>query len=357
MNFRGEVIEHFVKSGYSVVLVAPEKEDKQLVSSATMDGIKYIPIEMGRSTANPASNFRYFIALFKIIKKEKPDYVFNYTIKPNIFGSIAAKLNGCHTTAMMAGMGYVFEQDNTKTKIARTLYHIGLRFTDHLLLLNESNLKIVRDKRLCSQNKIVLLNGGEGVNLEKFQLQDNDSDDITFLFIGRVLWDKGYDEFTKAAQEVKEACPKAKFKVLGSLDPSHPNSVPIERVRSDEAKGLIEYCGFTNDMNAVYKWKGVVVTLPTTYGEGMNRSLMEACASGKPIITTDIAGCRELVADGGNGYLTKPKDAAALAEAMLKYLKLPEEARRQFSLKSREIAERRFDVNDVIKVYMDIVKD
>lgn len=354
INFRGDVIDYFKNHGAEVVLVAPEKEDEQMRISIPT-GVKYIPIRMGRTTTNPVNDMRYFFRLLKIMRRERPDFVFNYTIKPNIYGSMAARFVGSHTTAMMAGLGYTFKNDTLPARVGRQLYKLGLHFTHHLLLLNAENEATVKARNVCDKSKIILLNGGEGVNLTRFTPHDNTSDVTTFLFIGRVLWEKGYDEFSKAARMVKARHPEACFKVLGSLDPSYPKSVPVERVRADERDGIIEYAGFTNDMNSVYAQKGVVITLPSYYGEGMNRSLMEACASAKPIITTDIAGCRELVVDGRNGFIVKPKDSEALAEAMLKYIDLSADEKAEFSLNSRKHAEERFDINKVISVYADIV--
>lgn len=353
VNFRGCVIRHFVQKGYDVTLVAPEKEDKYM-RTGVPDGVKYIPVKMGRTVSNPLNDIKYFLRLLKIIRREKPDYVFNYTIKPNIYGSIVAKLCGCHTTAMMAGLGFAFSSNSLQARVARMLYRVGLFFTDHLLLLNESNYETVLKKKLCKRSKMILLNGGEGVDLDRFAFKDNESDNVTFLFIGRVLWDKGYNEFTKAAEMVKKEHPNVKFKILGTLDPSYPLSVPSERVKEDEKKGTIEYLSFTNDMAAVYNEKGLVITLPS-YGEGMNRTLMEACASGKPIITTDIAGCRETVDNGKNGFLVPVKDANALATAMIKYINLSSDKKRKFSVRSRVIAESRFNIRNVIKAYDNIV--
>lgn len=354
INFRIDVISYFVDRGFDVVLVAPEKEDAQMRISLP-EKIRYIPIEMGRTTTNPLNDVRYFFRLLKIFKKEKPDFVFNYTIKPNIYGTIAAKICKSYTVAMMAGLGYTFENDTFKTKIARMLYKIGLMFTDNLFLLNESNVATVIQNKICDKRKIILLDGGEGVDLNRFHFHDNESKSTTFLFIGRVLWDKGYDEFSKAARIVKKSRPDVKFKVLGSLDPSYPKSVPIERINQDEKSGLIEYIGFTNDMNLIYSQKGIVVTLPSYYGEGMNRSLMEACASGKPIITTCISGCKELVIDGENGFIVEPKDTNSLVKAMMMYINLSDEDKSRLSLNSRKLAEDRFDVRKVVSVYAGII--
>lgn len=354
INFRGDVITYFKNIGCEVVLVAPEKEDEQMRTEIP-EYVRYVPVKMGRTTTNPMDDLKYFYRLLRIFRKEKPDFVFNYTIKPNIYGSIAGKMCHCHTTAMMAGLGYTFKNNTLSAKIARMLYKIGLVFTDNLLLLNVDNLNTVKRKGLCKEDKIILLEGGEGVNLDKFTLKRNESVDTTFLFIGRVLWDKGYDEFSKAARIVKAKYPNVRFEVLGALDPSYPKSVPVDRIKKDEDEGIIKYIGFTNDINSVYERKGLVITLPSYYGEGMNRSLMEACASGKPIITTDIAGCRELVVDGENGYVVRTKDVETLAGAMFRYINLSDEDKRSFSLNSRRLAEDRFDINKVISVYASIV--
>ncbi len=354
VNFRGEIIRNFMEKGCAVVLVAPEKEDKQM-RTGIPQGVKYIPIRMGRTGVNPLKDIRYFLRLLAIMKSEKPDFVFNYTIKPNIYGSIAARLAGCNSTAMMAGLGYSFTNAGLIARIARTLYRIGLSCSNHLLLLNEENRKTVEQTHLCSRHKIIMLKGGEGVDVKHFCAYDNAASSTTFIFIGRVLWEKGYDEFAKAARIVKTKYPETKFKVLGSLDPSYPKSVPESRIRQDEAEGVLEYIGFTNNMDEIYRQKGLVVTLPSYYGEGMNRALMEACASGKPIITTNIAGCRELVDNGVNGFIVPTKDADALATAMLNYLAMDDAAKQSFSKASRKKAETDFDVADVVRVYNGIV--
>ncbi len=354
VNFRGEIIRDFQEKGCTVVLVAPEKEDKQM-RTGIPHGVKYIPIRMGRTGVNPLKDISYFFRLLAIMKREKPDFVFNYTIKPNIYGSIAARLAGCHSTAMMAGLGYSFTNAGLIARIARMLYRIGLSCSDHLLLLNDDNRKTVETTHLCSPNKIIMLKGGEGVDVSRFRAYDNNASSTTFLFIGRVLWEKGYGEFAEAARIVKSKHPEAKFKVLGSLDPSYPKSVPEGRIRQDEADGVLEYIGFTNNMDEIYCQKGVVVTLPSYYGEGMNRALMEACASGKPIITTNIAGCRELVDDGINGFVVPTKNVEALASAMLDYLAMDDASKDAFSKASRMKAESDFDVADVVRVYNGIV--
>lgn len=355
VNFRGEVIRHLVDLGHHVVLVAPEKEDKQMRTKIP-EGVRYVPVDMGRTSLNPINDFKYLVRMFLIFKREKPDYIFTYTIKPNIYGSIAARLVGCHSTAMMAGLGYIFINDGFVLRTARKLYRFGLSFTDHIMLLNQYNRQLVISKHMCSADKIVLLEGGEGINIANYEKYDNASNETTFLFIGRILWDKGYDEFTRAARKVKEVYPNAKFELLGSLDPSYPKSVPLERLKKDETDGIVKYIGFTPDMSQVYSRRGIVMTLPS-YSEGMNRALMEACATGKPIITSDIPGCREAVEEGKNGFLVPVRNVDALADAMIRFLRMNEDEKEMFSNNSRYMAEKLFDVRNVIKKYDEILKN
>lgn len=355
VNFRGEVIRHFLMQGDDVVLVAPEKEDEQM-RTAIPKGVRYVPVSMGRTSMNPVNDLKYFFQMMRVLHREKPDYVFNYTIKPNIYGTLAARLLGVHSTAMMAGLGYIFINDNVLTRMARALYRFGLRFTEHLLVLNRYNAQLVEKNRMCPMHKVILLEGGEGINLSNYEVTDNASAATTFLYIGRILWDKGYEELSQAARIVKQKHPDVRVELLGSMDPNYPKNVPAERVKADESDGILSYIGFTSDMASVYQRKGIVVVLPS-YSEGMNRALMEACASGKPIITTDIPGCREAVDEGCNGYLVPPRDAEALAQAMLRFIDLDKQQKAEFSAASRRKAESTFDVEKVIRVYDDIVKE
>lgn len=354
LNFRGAVIRHFIKLGYDVVIVAPEKEASQM-RTAIPDDIRLIPVKMDRAKATLLNDVKYFIHILQIYRSEKPDYIFHYTIKPNIYGSIAAKICGIKSTAMMPGLGYAFTSNGIVSRVARILYKIGLSCTHHLFLLNKDNYDVVVGRNVCAPKKIVLLDGGEGVDIDTFKFQDNCSDKTTFLFIGRILYDKGYREYVECARQIKKEYPGVEFEMLGTLDPSYPNSVNEEELAADCRSGAIKHLGFTSDMMAVYARKGLVIVLPSFYGEGLNRSLMEACASGKPIITTDIAGCRETVVNGENGFCIEPKSTSALVSAVKKYLALTENERKAMSTASRKLAEQRFDMKNVIKKYEEIV--
>ncbi|MBM6736208.1 hypothetical protein H7U35_13460 [Mediterranea massiliensis] len=165
LNFRGDVIENYVTNGYKVVLVAP----KTMELPDNWKGIKYIPVKLNRSAMNPLSELKYLCRLIKIYYKERPDYIFHYTIKPNIYGTLAAKFCGIPSTAMIAGLGYVFDHKGIGCFIARGLYRFALRFSQKVLVLNSYNRDLVLEKRIAAPEQVILLPGGEGINLEKYK--------------------------------------------------------------------------------------------------------------------------------------------------------------------------------------------
>ena len=348
--FRKEVMRHFLERGCDVVVVTPDKTSI-LCGDNLPDGIKLRCVKMNRTSTNPFLDMMYVVRLARIFRQERPDYIFNYTIKPNIYGSMMAKIQGIPCTCMMAGLGYAFTNNSLPSRIARVLYRIGIRNSEHLLLLNEENVRTVRSLNLCDDRKIEYLKGGEGVNLNYYTYCDNRSDVTTFLFIARLIEEKGYRDFVDAARIVKAQYPEVRFQVIGEYDLGYPRAVTEEEVTSDVKEGVIEFLGTTNDMRQYYRLPGYVICIPSYYSEGLNRSLMEGCSAGKPIITTDHPGCREMVIEGVNGFKVPTKDPKALAEAMIRYFKLTPEAKQKMSIESRKLAEQRFDVNHVIEVY------
>lgn len=164
INFRGEIINDYARNGHKVILIAPINSDYSLKEP----NIRIIPIEINRSGMNPFSDLKYFLKLLAIYRREKPDYIFHYTIKPNIYGSIAAKISKTPSTAMIAGLGYVFTDNSLGSKIARFLYRFSMRFPEKVLILNKYNREVLIEKKIASDEKIILLKGGEGVDLTKF---------------------------------------------------------------------------------------------------------------------------------------------------------------------------------------------
>lgn len=351
--FRIDAINHFLSQGHEVILVSPKGKDEDMKKIPPQ--AKFIPINVNRTSTSITENINYLKQLNKVLKAEKPDYMFNFTIKPNVYGSIASKLQRVPSSCMIAGLGYAFSHNDFKSKVARALYRFSMKFTQHIMVLNKSNYDTVINKKLCPKEKLIWLQGGEGVNLDSYPYYDNTADDIKFVFIARLIPDKGYREFVQAAKAIKERYPNVQFNVVGGLDEGYPDAITREEVDQDVKNGYIEYLGTFSDMLEVYSRPGTVITIPSYYSEGLNRSLMEGCSCGKPIITTNIFGCRETVEDGVNGFLVEPRDVQSLVDAISRYIELSQEQKRQMSLESRKLAQSRFDINNVIAVYDDII--
>ncbi len=355
LNFRGCIVTHLRDMGHEVVMVSPV--DAPSKGMSVPDGVRHIAIDMRRTSMNPLHDVRYFFRLFKIYREERPDYIFHFTIKPNIYGTLAARLLGIHGTAMVAGLGFTFSHGGLASKVAHQLFRFALGFADKIMVLNEENGRILMERKVACEEQVVLLDGGEGVDLERFLFSDNRSDKTIFLMVARVLYDKGYREVVEAAKIVKRTYPEVEVQLLGPVDEAYPNAVSREQIRLDEESGAITYLGYTTEPEKFMGRPGILLLLLSSYHEGLNRSLMEGCALGKPIIASDIPGCRETVREGENGYLVPPKDVNALVDAMLRYLSLSEEEKKSMSINSRRLAEERFDINNVKGYYERILRE
>lgn len=350
VNFRGSVIRHFVQQGDEVVLVAPQ-DDESIMKVDIPEGVRYIPVRLNRCSRNPFTDLIYCAHLYRIYRKEHPDYIFHYTIKPNVYGSIAARLSGINCTGMVAGLGYGLLGDGMLSRLLAVMYRYAFKYVSSIFVLNKFNYQYLLDHKFCTSAQLRLFKGGEGVDLSAYPyVREESGSPVVFLMVGRVLYDKGYREYVQAAKIVKQQYPDVRCQLLGMLDETYPAHVDEEELKRDVEEGTIEYLASTNDVMQYLGRSGVVVVLPS-YFEGLSRSLMEACAVGRPIIATDIPGCRETVDEGKNGFLVKVKDSSSLAEGMLRYLSLSDAEKQAFSRHSRKKAEETFDVRQVIKEY------
>lgn len=352
LNFRGNIIKHFAEQGHEIVLVSPA--DNEFTCEINIPNVRHISIDMTRSSINPIHDLKYFLLLKKIYKQEHPDYIFHYSIKPNIYGTLAAKTLHIPSTAMIAGLGYVFYQQKLTCKIARYLYKLSLRYAEYVMLLNWGSRTFLLNHDFIKLDQLIHLTGGEGIDLLRFSPQQKkpQSNKIVFLMIARPLYDKGYLEYVAAARLIKEKYRNIEFLLLGSNAP-HPTKVPLEILQKDVDDGIINYLEVRNDVRPIIESCDCVV-LPS-YNEGLSRSLMEAIAMGKPVITTDIPGCRETVEDGKNGYLVQPKNKEELKRAFEKFIALTNDERLCMGKYSRQKAEREFDIKNAITVYEKIV--
>lgn len=351
LNFRGNVIRYYAEHGFEVVLVAP----KTLKDYSLGKNVRYIPVKLSRSGMNPWRDWLYFKDLCAIYRTERPDYAFHYTIKPNIYGTLAARRYKISSSVMIAGLGYVFYRKSLGCWIARKLYRFALNFSDKVLVLNAANKELLLRRNMVTPSKLLHLKGGEGVDLKHFCIreQNGNHSNIVFLMIARLLYDKGYEEYVQTAKVLTSECSEVEFQLLGGVDVSYPRHVPEARIRQDANAGYIRYWGYCPDVAAKIQGADCIV-LPSFYNEGLSRVLMEALAMGKPIITTDIPGCRETVEEGKNGFLAQPQNTESLIVAVKNFLALSREERREMGTYSRRKAEQEFDIVDVVKVYKQI---
>lgn len=356
INFRGSVMRHFSELGHEIVVVAPDDHHTEMKAHVP-DFVRFVPVQLNRTSRNPLDDLRYMLKLIKVYRQERPDFIFHYTIKPNIYGTLAAAICGIPTVAVVAGLGYAFQQDASLTaRVAKHLYRFALGFSKRVFVLNESNYRTLVDLKMVHEDKLQLLPFGEGIDTNELSEGEPLFVDtpVTFMMVARLLYDKGYAEFVEAARTLTDKGVRASWCIMGPIDESYPKAVSRDTVDADVADGTISYLGFSSHPLDFMAKAGICIVLPS-YHEGMSRSLMEACALGRPVITTDIPGCREMVKEGKNGYLVPPQNAEALADAMLRYVSLTPEEKRAMGRESRRIAVNCYDVSNVISVYDNVL--
>lgn len=355
LNFRGAVIQALIAEGHKGVLAVPRSAALQGGPAQIPEGLDVRFVDMAGTGSNPFSDLRYMRSLKTIMRTEKPDVVFTYTIKPNVYGSLAAHSLKIPSVAMVAGLGYAFAGNTWKHRLGRALLKAGLRKARRVIVLNDSNRRRLLEDGFVTPGRIILFPGGEGVDTAKYTFTEDVYATPRFLMVARVLYDKGYTEYVEAARMVKANYPQAIFDLLGPMAEESPMGVPGPVVEAHCREGVINYLGETTDVIPYVKQPGVVEVLVSSYHEGFNRSLMEACAMGRVCISSDIPGCREIIQHGHNGLQVPPKDPRALARAMTAILEMPATERQSMAKAGRSLAESRFDINRVIDNYREII--
>lgn len=348
-GFRREMVKSLHEKGIKVFALAPNFDE---ASRAQVQSIGAVPIDcpMSRTGLNPFVDVMNTLKMALILKKLKPDISFGYMIKPVIFGAIAARLAKIpHRFSMVEGLGYVFTSNGNdltwKRKILQyivvMLYRVGLAQAEKVFFLNKDDSSELIGYGAIKEEKCFLL-GAIGIDLNKWSFSPPVLKPVTFIQVARLLREKGVEDFVNAAKIVKKIYPEARFVLLGGVD-LNPNSLSEGDVQEWVREGVLEWPGHVS----VGPWmeRSSVFVLPS-YREGFPVSTQEAMAMGRPVITTNVPGCRETVKDGENGFLVPVRDSQALAVAMMKFLKNPELVSIMGSL-SREIAEKRFDVHKI----------
>ncbi len=352
MMFRSGLMKRLVKEGYEVFILAPfDKHSKEIQEL----GCIYIDVPMDNKGTNIFSDFFLFRRLYKHYKKIQPDLIFHYTIKPNIYGTLAAKKARVKSIAVITGLGYTFINDGLTAKVAKILYKRSLKYSQKVWFINHEDRKKFVKERLLKRDLMEVL-PGEGVDMQKYAPREKliKNGDFKFVLIARLLWDKGVGELVKASKELKKTHPNVKVQLVGFVDAKNPQAISKEQVDDWVSKGFIEYLGSTEDVRD-FIGEADCVVLPS-YREGISKILLEAASMAKPIIASNVPGCRDIVEHGGSGYLCRVRDAKDLELKMKKMLTLSEDELLSMGVLGRVQVKREFDENIVIDKYIQTIK-
>ena len=345
LRFRAELIQSLQACGCDVVVISPL--DKSTPRLKTLS-VRYREWNLKGQSLNPFTDLAAIVDLSRILRDERPDIVLNFTIKPVIYGSIVAGWLGVpRVVSMITGMGSIFLPSSFKGRLllraVHRLYRLATNFNDKVIFQNNEDLNYFVDKKFVHPDSTLRINGS-GVNLNLFTPRQTETVRGSFLLISRMIKQKGIYEFVAAAREVRILFPHAKFTMVGPVD-NNPEAISSEEIAGWERQGILEYAGVQTDVRPFLE-RAEVYVLPTYYLEGIPRSILEALAMAKPVITSDWRGCRETVVPAVNGYLVPPQDTAALVQAMTRYLDDPALSKLHGDA-SRRLAEDKFDVHDV----------
>jgi glycosyltransferase involved in cell wall biosynthesis len=346
INFRGELIKLIVYNGYQVIAMASNATSDEIREIEKL-GVKYIDYAVQRNGLNPLADIKTLIGFRAVFKREKPDIVLAYTIKPVIWGGIAARLcSGTNFFGLITGLGFAFQKDGFKRKllstVATNLYRLALSKAHKIIFQNPDNMQVFIDNKITSKSQAVRVNGS-GVNLSHFKKSKPTAEKFTFLTIARLLGEKGLREYAKAAKLVREKYPDVIFQLVGPEDPS-PDGISITEVNQWHDDGYILYLGGTNDVRSNLEYCNIFVL--ASYHEGMPRTVLEAMATGRPVLTTNVPGCKETVIEGENGFLVEKKNVEQLVEKMIWFINNKQQWQ-EMADKSYELAIEKFDVHKV----------
>ncbi|MBU3015743.1 glycosyltransferase family 4 protein [Poseidonibacter lekithochrous] len=353
-NFRVGLLKALQKEGYKIVCVSPYDEYSKKLEDL---GFEYHDIKMNNKGTNPIEDLKLIKDYYNLYKKINPDVILQYTIKPNIYGSIAARILGKKVISNISGLGTVFLNDNLSSKIARWLYKVAL-VKNSVFFQNNDDKDLFIENKLVQKEQCDLL-PGSGINTDIYKPQEKSNElkentNFTFMMIARLVKDKGILEYIEAIKIIKEKYPDVKFKLLGSLYEANPTAVKEEELNKWIENGLIDYLGHSDDVKSEIE-KVDCVILPS-YREGLSRVLLESASLAKPIITTDVPGCRDVVVHKENGFLCKVKNSEDLAQKIEMMILLSKEEIKDMGEKGRAKVVNEFDESIVIAKYLEKIK-
>ena len=351
-SFRLHVIKKFQSLGHTVKIVLPDDDYIPILKNLDLEIITLSNMKL--AGMNPVKDYKLYREYLRVYKKINPDFIFHYTIKPNIYGTNAAKKLGIPCVSVITGLGYTFINKGLVPALAKMMYKYALKKASQVWFLNTDDKALFEKKGLVDTTKTYLLNG-EGIDTTDFAYAPLDISKRSFILVGRLLYDKGIREYYEAAKKLKGKYPDVSFKILGFLNVDNPMAVSKAQLKEWTGSGIIEYLGATKDVKPFIKNSSCVV-LPS-YREGMSVTLMEGASMGRLLVASNIPGCKELIEDGETGYLCRIKDADDLAEKMEKVITLSDNQLVEMGKKSRGKMVNEFSVEYVFPKYQESVME
>lgn len=352
-NFRGDLIKDIIKRGYRVIVTGPDQTNVDKIIAL---GAEFVEVPMNKNGINPLSDLKYLWKLYKLCKREKPTVTLGYTIKPYIYGSLAARLAGVkNVNAMVSGAGFLFASHSVKAKLLKTfislLYKIGFGASHHIIFQNIDDLNEFCDRGLCKREKCGVVNGS-GVNMSKF-IPSSYPVIPTFFMLGRFIHSKGVIDYLEAARIVKQKYPKTHFMLLGKVEKMQ-DGITQEELDPYLNENIVTIYPETDNIAEFYA-KTSVFVLPTAYREGTPRVILEAMASARAVITTYTPGCKETVTEGVNGFFIPIHNPKILAEKMIYFINNPDKIE-IMGKASLELCKRKYEVSIINNVMMNLMK-
>lgn len=349
-SLRKELIEKLSKI-YRVIICIPECKDSNKLDYFKSINVDFAFVNFQGRDKNPFKDIGVFIKYLNTIKNLNPNVIITYTIKPNIYGSIAGKLLRKKVVINVTGLGTGFHSNKVVKLIAKNLYSIGCKASYHVFFQNTNNMSLFINKKMVERSKCSLI-PGSGVNIEKFKPMEKTKEDdiIRFLFIGRIMKEKGIEEYLQVAESLIKKYSNIEFQILGSFEEDRYKDI-IYGNKNER----IKYLGRSDDVKNEIREVDCIVN--PSYHEGMSNVLLEGAAMGKPLIASNIPGCKEIIEEGYNGYLFEVKSVESMEEKLIQFIELDEESKEIMGKNSRRKVEKEFDRNIVINEYMKVIND
>lgn len=347
-RFRHQLIRSLVEEGFRVLVIAPEDSNTNHLKN--IRGVEFLPLHNLRATGlSIVDDLAFYREIKKIYFAQKPSLIFHYTIKPNIYGTLAAARSGIPSISVITGLGYAFMKRSPVKWAAGFLYRMALAKSRETWFLNQDDRNYFVSRKLVPQDQTHIL-PGEGIDLNYYAPQQKPaSGNLVFLLMARLIREKGILEYVEAARQIRAVYPETEFRLMGLLNEDSPSAITRGQLEDWKKEGIIRYMGSVEDVRPFISAADCIV-LPS-WREGLPLSILEAGAMGKPVITTDTAGCRDVIINGFNGILCEPKSSSGLAEAIKKFISMPLPQKQAMGEAARKHVEKHFGIENIIRFY------